>query len=87
MHIVDTLSRATVNREADDGGDLYDEKVVQGLEATDALSPHTLQQLKEATSADQVLQDLCKKVVTGWPQKRRSVNMKPTQLLAYARQD
>ncbi|KAL0202595.1 hypothetical protein M9458_000613, partial [Cirrhinus mrigala] len=60
MHIADML-------EADDSGDLYDEKVVHGLEATDALSPQTLQQLKEATVADQVLQDLCEK-------RRRSVN-------------
>lgn len=37
-------------------------------------SPQTLQQLKEATAADQVLQDLCKKVETGWPLKRPSVN-------------
>ncbi|RXN06058.1 Transposon Ty3-I Gag-Pol [Labeo rohita] len=74
MHIADMLSRATVGSEADDSGDLYDEKVVHGLEATDALSPQTLQQLKEATVADQVLQDLCEKVETGWPQRRRSVN-------------
>lgn len=42
MYIADTLSRATVIKEADDGEDLYDEKVVHGLEATDALSPQTL---------------------------------------------
>ncbi len=74
MHIADMLSRATVSTEANNGGDLYDEKVVHGLEAMDALSPHELQQLKEATAADQVLQDLCENLETGWPQKRRSVN-------------
>ncbi|XP_059415130.1 Fc receptor-like protein 5 [Carassius carassius] len=75
MYIADTLSRATASKEVDEAGDLYDEKVVHGLEATDALSPQTLQQLKEATAADQVLQDLCEKVKSGWPQKRRSVNI------------
>ncbi|GAA6081771.1 uncharacterized protein K02A2.6-like [Tachysurus ichikawai] len=74
MYIADTLSSANVNREAEEGEDLYDEKVVHGLEATEALSPQTLQQLKEATAADKVLQDLCQKVETGWPLKRRSVN-------------
>ncbi|KAI2648145.1 Retrovirus-related Pol polyprotein [Labeo rohita] len=74
MHIADMLSSATVGSEADDSGDLYDEKFVHGLEGTDALSPQTLQQLKEATVADQVLQDLCEKVETGWLQRRHSVN-------------
>lgn len=80
MHIADTLSRATVSRKADDGGDLYDDKVVHGLEATDSLLVHgldatdALQQLKEATAAEQLLQDLCEKIETGWPQKRRIVN-------------
>lgn len=31
MHIADALSRATVSREADDGGDLYDEKVARSV--------------------------------------------------------
>lgn len=74
MYIADTLSRATVNKADDDAEDLYDEKVVHGLEATDALSTQTLQQLKDATAADQVLQELCKRVETGWPQKRRNMN-------------
>lgn len=38
MYIADTLSRATVIKEADDGEDLYDEKVVHGLEARDTLT-------------------------------------------------
>lgn len=75
MYIADMLSCATASKEVDEAGDLYDEKVMHGLEATDALSPQTLQQLKEATAADQVLQDLCEKVKSGWPQKRRSVNI------------
>ncbi|KAL2102043.1 hypothetical protein ACEWY4_003804 [Coilia grayii] len=74
MYIADTLSRTTDNREADDIDDLCNEKVVHAQQATDVLSTETLNQLREATAADPVLQTLRETLDKGWPRKRRSVD-------------
>ncbi len=68
MHIADMLSCATLSTEVMMSETSMMRKLCM------AWKLHTLQQLKEATVADQDFQDLCEKVETGWPQKRRSVN-------------
>lgn len=66
MYIADTLSRAMSNRDGDNvSKNGCDEKVVYAMEATDALSEETLNQLKTATAADRVLQAVCEKHLNG----------------------
>nr|XP_054591203.1 uncharacterized protein K02A2.6-like [Nothobranchius furzeri] len=75
MHIADTLSRATTNSANDiTDENLCEERVVYALEATDALSEETLNQLKMATAADKVLQAVREKHMNGWPTKRRNLD-------------
>lgn len=63
------------------------EKFVHGLEATDALIPHTFQQLKEATAADQVFQDLSKGCKGRDWLATEKMQHEPTQLPPYATQN
>ena len=71
MHVADTLSRAVVKGRVDDlTENLFEEKVVYGIEATDALSENMLKQLQEATAADKVLQAVIQAHQEGWPERR-----------------
>lgn len=68
MYISDTLSRAYLNESTET---LVDNELdVNILEAHLPVSPSKLQELKQATANDEILQKLVRVVVSGWPEER-----------------
>ena len=78
LQIADTLSRATIS-EQQENCDTFDEKVVYALEPTEALSADILEQLKNETLSDEVLQTLKNIHGHGWPQHRKQVDKRVIQ--------
>lgn len=71
MHIADALSRATVDppeQYLSDGELVYDIEVL-----TNAISDANIDEFKQATKADDELQDLSKIIQTGWPGRIKSL--------------
>lgn len=78
MHISDALSRSYLQETPEI---LVDDEIdVDSIEAQLPVSPAKLQQLKEATAADETLQTLKNTVLIGWPVDRSSV---PLNILQY----
>ena len=78
MHISDALSRSYLEETPEI---LVDDEIdIDSIEAQLPVSPTKLQQIKEATAADETLHTLKNNVLVGWPVERSSV---PLNIIQY----
>lgn len=76
MLIADALSRAVIAGQHAESDELTDERVVYVIEATDALNPKMMKQLKAATLSDSTLQLLQEVHGRGCPKHRKQLDTK-----------
>ena len=67
MHLADTLSRAFLPFECDDGDDLEFVNMVNYL----PISNERIDDIKAETRKDQSLQSLSKTILKGWPEENK----------------